>query len=60
MESNDWPCTDDAYSLDTPLGIGGFGIVWKATCLQGSHQGEEVAVKIFDLEAQEDFNVDEI
>jgi serine/threonine-protein kinase OSR1/STK39 len=39
-----------AYSLDTVIGFGSFGLVWKSTCLTGFHKEKKVAIKIIDLE----------
>ena len=30
--------------------MGAFGLVWKATCDNGVHKGDDVAIKIIDLE----------
>ena len=49
-----------AYKLTIPIGMGSFGLVWKADVLEGAHRGKSVAIKIVDLEQFEDNNIDEI
>jgi len=34
-----WPALALAYSLDNVIGQGSFGLVWRATCLDGEHKG---------------------
>ena len=45
-----WLAQSAAYSLDTVIGVGSFGLVWKSTCLIGQHKGQKIAIKIIDLE----------
>lgn len=49
-----------AYKLTIPIGMGTFGLVWKADVLEGLHRGEHVAIKIVDLEQFEDNSIDEM
>jgi serine/threonine protein kinase len=49
-----WPTRTAAYRLELVIGIGSFGIVWKATCLEGAHAGETVAIKIIDMASYEE------
>ncbi len=49
-KSEPWLAQAAAYSLDTVIGVGSFGMVWKSTCLMGSHKGKFLAIKIIDLE----------
>ena len=49
-----------AYKLVKPIGIGSFGLVWKADVIDGPHRGQSVAIKCVDLEQFEDKNMDEI
>lgn len=48
--STQWPANAASYQLNTPIGQGSFGLVWKAECLQGPHKKQKVAIKIIDLE----------
>ena len=32
------------------VGDGSYGLVWQAECLEGTHAGTKVAIKIIDLE----------
>jgi serine/threonine protein kinase len=43
-----------------PIGIGSFGLVWKAETKEGKHAGKDVAIKIVDLEQFQDNSIDEI
>ena len=36
------------YQLEIVIGMGNFGIVWRAKCIEGAHSGETVAIKILD------------
>lgn len=56
----EWPCSEVGYDLDWPIGRGAFGLVWKATVKEGQHQGEEVAIKIINLESHSTENSEEI
>ncbi len=49
-KSEPWLPLASAYSLDTVIGIGSFGLVWKSTCITGIHKGKTIAIKIIDLE----------
>ena len=49
-----------AYKLMKPIGMGSFGLVWKADVIEGPHRGQHVAIKCVDLEQFEDNNIDEI
>ena len=61
-ETQQWPAKASGYKLVGPIGQGSFGLVWKATCTQteSPHCGEEVAIKIVDLEHFQDGNMDDI
>lgn len=48
--SNSWPAKAAAYNLVSPIGMGSFGLVWKAKCVEGANTNKEVAIKIVDLE----------
>jgi len=50
MEASNWPAKAANYKLLTPIGMGSFGLVWKAECLEGVHAKTFVAIKIIDLE----------
>lgn len=60
MASKEWPSIPKAYELITPLGLGTFGIVWKAKVLEGSFINSLVAIKILDLEKCTDYKIEEI
>lgn len=62
VESNKtgWPAKAEQYKLLTPIGMGSFGIVWKAECNYGPHARQQVAIKIIDLEQFVDNSIDEI
>ena len=55
-----WPTKPEGYNLECVIGIGSFGIVWKATCQEGSHAGKEVAVKIIDLNQFEEASLQDL
>lgn len=60
VESAQWLARADSYALKIPIGMGTFGLVWKADVLDGPHRGQSVAIKIVDLEQFEDNNIDEM
>ena len=60
MESSQWPNSGASYDLDTPIGFGAFGLVWKAVVNCGAHAGSAVAIKIIDLDQYPDNSIDEI
>ena len=37
IRASQWPCKPDGYELEMVVGLGSFGIVWKAKCLEGMH-----------------------
>jgi hypothetical protein len=45
-----WIAKAKAYQLLTPIGMGSFGLVWKAKCIEGVNNGKDVAIKVVDLE----------
>ena len=45
-----WMAKAKSYQLLTPIGMGSFGLVWKAKCIEGDNQGKDVAIKVVDLE----------
>ena len=57
-----WPAKASGYKLDGPIGQGSFGLVWKSFCIdkESPHFGQEVAIKIVDLEHFQDGNMDDI
>jgi len=57
---NNWPAKASSYKLTIPIGMGTFGLVWKADVLDGVHRGQNVAVKIVDLEQIEDNSIDDM
>ena len=62
VESNKpgWPAKAESYQLLTAIGMGSFGIVWKAECKEGPHAKQQVAIKVIDLEQFVDNSIDEI
>ena len=53
MQSNEeqpYPSRSSSYKLDAVVGMGTFGLVWKAKIIEGDHKGVSVAIKIIDLE----------
>jgi serine/threonine protein kinase len=48
--STSWPSNASSYKLNTPIGQGSFGLVWKAECLEEPYKKQNVAIKIIDLE----------
>lgn len=59
-QQKQWIAKASAYKLTIPIGIGSFGLVWKADVLEGANKGKCVAIKIVDLEQFEDNSIDEI
>ena len=45
-----WPAKASSYKLITPIGMGSFGLVWKAKCIEGGNNNKDVAIKVVDLE----------
>jgi serine/threonine-protein kinase OSR1/STK39 len=45
-----WPAKAKSYELVTAIGMGSFGLVWKAKCIEGPNKGKDVAIKVVDLE----------
>ena len=35
MPNHNWPTRPAGYNLDLVIGMGNFGIVWRAQCLEG-------------------------
>jgi hypothetical protein len=48
--SEDWPHDANSYSLEYVIGMGSFGIVWRAKVMTGKHTGEVVAIKVIDID----------
>ena len=48
------------YQLELVIGMGNFGIVWRAQCIEGSHAGETVAIKILDCAQFEDATISDL
>ena len=46
--NQNWPTKQSGYKLDIVIGMGNFGIVWRAQCIEGAHAGTTVAIKILD------------
>lgn len=57
---SDWPANEKGYKIDSVIGSGYFGKVWKAQVLEGMHQREYVAIKKIDLEKCADNKIEEI
>lgn len=36
---NSWPSRSSSYKLETVIGMGTFGLVWKAIVQDGEHEG---------------------
>ena len=49
-KSMQWPAKAQAYKLTIPIGMGSFGLVWKADVQDGANKNKSVAIKIIDLE----------
>ena len=52
-----WPHEASSYKLEYVIGMGSFGIVWRAQVVNGDHAGQTVAVKVIDLDQFEDFQM---
>ena len=48
--ANPWPSRSSSYKLEMVIGMGTFGLVWKAIVNEGEHAGQAVAIKIIDLD----------
>uniref|UniRef100_A0A0G4HXM9 Protein kinase domain-containing protein n=1 Tax=Chromera velia CCMP2878 TaxID=1169474 RepID=A0A0G4HXM9_9ALVE len=59
-KETEWPETADGYQQGAVIGHGAFAPVYKARVLVGPHKGEEVAIKVIDLEAFADSSMEEI
>ena len=61
-QANQWPAEARKYRLDTPVGMGAFGLVWRAFMLKDSfdQRGTEVAIKIIDLAQFHASSIDDI
>ena len=46
----EWPAKASNYKLVIPIGMGSFGLVWKAEAIKEGFQKRDVAIKIIDLE----------
>lgn len=55
-----WPTKPSGYRLDLVIGMGSFGIVWKATCIEGVHSEQKVAIKVVSMSFFEDSSMQEI
>ena len=60
MPNQNWPVRQNGYRLDIVIGMGNFGIVWRAECLEGPHRGEIVAIKIVDCAQFEDSSMQDL
>lgn len=51
-EENQWPSRASDYRLERAIGIGVYGLVWRAHCFEPSspHHLKKVAIKIIELE----------
>ena len=49
-EEKPYPSRSSSYKLDAVVGMGTFGLVWKATIVEGDYKDVTVAIKIIDLE----------
>ena len=49
-EEKPYPSRSSSYKLNAVVGMGTFGLVWKATIVDGDYKGVTVAIKIIDLE----------
>ncbi|EER05377.1 Serine/threonine-protein kinase Nek7, putative [Perkinsus marinus ATCC 50983] len=56
----EWPTTTDGYQLECPIGYGAFATVYKASVATGDHAGEDVAIKVIDLECLDGTTFDDI
>ena len=60
MHQASWPSKASAYKLAIPIGMGSFGLVWKAEVQAIGTVGRTVAIKIIDLEQFQDNSIDDI
>lgn len=60
MPNQNWPVRPTGYRLEIVIGMGNFGIVWRAQCLEGPHAGQIVAIKIVDCAQFEDSSMQEL
>eukprot|EP00347_Sterkiella_histriomuscorum_P020913 403335979 len=60
LQNLEWPARAQHYRLAIPIGMGSFGLVWKAEVLKEGFDGRNVAIKIIDLEQFQDNSIDEI
>lgn len=58
--NNKWPSSSKGYELISPLGLGFFGIVWKAKVLEGLNSGIFVALKKINLDKYAGDKLEEI
>ena len=58
--NQNWPTKQSGYRLDIVIGMGNFGIVWRAECIEGVHAGQIVAIKIVDCAQFEDSSMTEL
>lgn len=56
----EWPNNSDGYDLLVRIGHGAFANVHRAVVKSGSHAGQEVAVKVIELEEFADSSLEEI
>jgi serine/threonine-protein kinase OSR1/STK39 len=56
----DFPTKASAYSLDAPIGYGAFATVYKAHVMEAPRKGQNVAIKVIDLEVLEGTTFDDI
>lgn len=59
-DSQDYPNKASAYALDVPVGYGAFATVYKAHIKDGARAGQNVAIKVIDLEVLEGTTFDDI
>jgi serine/threonine-protein kinase 24/25/MST4 len=55
-----WPVKSSSYRLEYVIGMGSFGLVWRAVIEEGFHSGKAVAIKIINLDQFEDLSIAEI
>ena len=60
MEATNWPAKASGYKLHCPIGLGSFGLVWKASCIEGPNKDKNIAIKVIDLEQFVDNSIDDI
>ncbi|CEM37773.1 unnamed protein product [Vitrella brassicaformis CCMP3155] len=49
-KESEWPVKPEGYQLTAPVGYGTFATVFKALVLEGPHKGENVGIKVTELE----------